>query len=200
MKFTPFILFLILLFVLVISIIFSRFLPLMNSKEGFVSFNKDTGSLNYVSLPQYSAGSSVTNSSVVKMYDNLFFDVKNANVIEVNGSVYVDGTTGSSSSTGGSSSSTGGDISSSSSGGDITGVSITGIFVVKRDSSKNSYSTNLDGGIVTPLNTEESKISEIRSSYNSWVYNTTTPTTDKYQLFYCHRDQYQLNRIGFLMK
>ena len=99
MKLTPFILFLILLFVLVISIVFSRFLPLINSKEGFISFKKDTNSLNYVYIPQYSSQTSTSNSTVVKLYDNLFFDTKNANIIEVNGSAFVGNTSSFSSST-----------------------------------------------------------------------------------------------------
>ena len=173
MKLTPFILFLILLFVLVISIVFSRFLPIINSKEGFISFKKDTNSLNYVYIPQYSTQTSTSNSTVVKLYDNLFFDTKNSNIIEVNGSAYV----GNSSS---SSSSTDGNV-------DSLGVSITGVYVVKRDGSKNTnpYTTVLSSdNKVIAKDTEESKISTIPTSNQSWVYNTLSTNTDKYQLFY----------------
>ena len=173
MKLTPFILFLILLFVLVISIVFSRFLPLINSKEGFISFKKDTNSLNYVYIPQYSSQTSTSNSTVVKLYDNLFFDTKNANIIEVNGSAFVGNTSSFSSSTNGNV--------------DSLGVSITGIYVVKRDGNKNTdpYTTLLSSdNKVIAKDTEESKISTIPSNYQSWVYNTLSTNTDKYQLFY----------------
>ena len=72
MKLTPFILFLLLLFILVISILFSRFLPLNNSKEGFISFSQNKKSLDFVYIPQYSSSSN--SNTVVKLYDNLFFD------------------------------------------------------------------------------------------------------------------------------
>jgi len=74
-KLTPLLLFLLILFVLVLSnVICKRYLNV----EGFVSFQKSKAVLDSVLLPQYSATNQVT-----KIYDNLFFDTKNGNVIEV---------------------------------------------------------------------------------------------------------------------
>lgn len=78
MKVTPFILFIILLVVLVIAILFRNILPLY-SAEGFVSFSNNINTLHPVVIPPYST----TSSTVVKLYDNLFFDTLNANLIEV---------------------------------------------------------------------------------------------------------------------
>jgi hypothetical protein len=169
MKLTPFILFLILLFVLVISIIFSRFLPLMNSQEGFISFKATTQPLNYAYIPQYSSSNS--SNSVVKLYDNLFFDMTNTNVIEVNGNTFI------------------GNLDNSADAGnaDTTGISISGVYVVRRDGSKNTspYTTKYSSdGVIQPNDTDESKIKTIPYKYNSWIYDTVSANPDKYQLFY----------------
>ena len=175
MKLTPFMLFLILLFVLVLSILFSNYLPL-NGKEGFVSFSKNKYPLNYIYIPQYSSSS----SSVVKLYDNLFFDTKNANIIEVDGLAYISGNVVVGNTTTGNT--TVGNV-------DNTGTSISGVYVVKRDGSVNntpyktawSDSTNTS---IQAIDTPESKISSITGGFNSWIYNSKSSNTDKYQLFY----------------
>lgn len=161
MKLTPFILFILLLFILVISIIFSRFLPIINSTEGFISFSKNKEPLNYETITRYSNTGTTT---VVKLYDNLFFDTKNANIIEVNGNAYVGGVTPG----------VGGNI-------DTTGASITGIYVITRNGTISDMNTNID---------EYSRIDNVTSNYTSWNYETRTNTTNRYQLFYISWDKY----------
>jgi hypothetical protein len=81
MKTTPLILFFILLVVLVMSIVFSRYLPLKNTQEGLIGFNAN-GQDNSVNIPQYNGAS----GKVVKhIHDSLYFDTNNGNLIEVNG-------------------------------------------------------------------------------------------------------------------
>jgi hypothetical protein len=79
-KLTPFILFLFLLIILVISSLFGKILIV--EKEGFKERIQEgmttTSSLNNVSLATYSA-----NTKVWNLYDNIYFDDKNANLIEV---------------------------------------------------------------------------------------------------------------------
>jgi hypothetical protein len=73
MKISPFVLFLILLIVLVVSVIIGRKI----GYEGFVSYqqSKSTGT-NFV-IPSYSQ------NTVYKLHDNLFFDSVNANLLEI---------------------------------------------------------------------------------------------------------------------
>jgi hypothetical protein len=71
MKLTPFILFLILLFVLVISIVFSRFFPIWESKkegmtEGMIDYNNGNTAGAYTTIVPYSSSKQVT-----KLFDNI---------------------------------------------------------------------------------------------------------------------------------
>ncbi len=84
MKLSPLFIFLILLFVLVISVIFSNWLPLSKQSEGFISQYYNKTPLDTVQIPQYS-----TQTKVSKLYDNLFFDTANGNLIEINGTTKV---------------------------------------------------------------------------------------------------------------
>jgi hypothetical protein len=81
MKLTPFILFLILVFVLILSIVFSRFFPIWESeKEGLINYNNTLVTLNQVKIPEYSSSKLVT-----KLYDNMYFDNENSNVLILDG-------------------------------------------------------------------------------------------------------------------
>lgn len=83
MKITPLILFFILLVVLVLSIVFSRYLPLKNTQEGLIGFNSSSGNEgNSVNIPQYNGTSGI---KVKHIHDSLYFDIKNGNLIEING-------------------------------------------------------------------------------------------------------------------
>ena len=85
MKLTPFILFLILLFVLVISIVFSRFFPIWESKkegmtEGLIDYNSGNTAGAYTTITQYSSSKQVT-----KLFDNIYFDTGNSYLLVVDG-------------------------------------------------------------------------------------------------------------------
>jgi hypothetical protein len=148
-KITPLVLFLLLLVVLVISVLFSNtFL----SKEGFISFKQSTNPLDGVNIPTYSK-----TARPYKLYDNLFIDPNNGNLIEVD--------------------STGTNI-------DETGVSIINTYVVKRgDSQIITLPTQRQGTTVTPTDSDPSKISMVESE-NIFIYETKSNNTDKYTVFY----------------
>jgi hypothetical protein len=165
MKLTPLILFLILLFVLILSILFSKFLPLSGLSEGFVSFMNTKQPLDPVSIPVYSTNT----TSVVKLYDNMFFDTKNANLIEVDGKAFVGNTVGGN---------VGNSVSANVGNVDSTGVTINGIYVVKRDGTVNV--TQYSSTTTAP----ESAITSVSSQYNNWNYISKSNGTDKYQTFY----------------
>lgn len=81
MKFTPLILFLILILVLILSVVFSRFFPIQHSnQEGMIDYSNTVASLNSVTITPYSSSKQVT-----KLYDNIFFDTGNSNIIIVDG-------------------------------------------------------------------------------------------------------------------
>lgn len=151
MKITPILLFLILLVVLVISIAFAN-----ASKEGFVSFQQDKKPIDYVSIPTYSK-----TANVVKLYDNLFFDNKNGNVIEVDSSKFA------------------GNV-------DVTGNTIISTVVTPRINNKMSFSYVFEptGGNIVAQDTSASLISSVEKSYNSWLYKSVSKNTDSYSLFY----------------
>jgi hypothetical protein len=152
-KITPLFLFLLLLIVLVISVIFgNRFL----AKEGFVSFQQSKNPIEYVSIPTYS-----TTATPVKLYDNIYFDNKNGNLIEVDSTSY-SGTV------------------------DSTGKTIATTNVVPRANSQNSvsFTSQISGTSVTAQDTKPSLIANVSHSYKSYVYPTQSKNTDKYDVFY----------------
>jgi protein involved in polysaccharide export with SLBB domain len=81
MKTTPLILFFILLVVLVMSIVFSRYLPLKNTQEGLIGVNPEgSNHVDDIYLPFYDGNSS---RKVTQVHDSIYFDQKNGNLIEV---------------------------------------------------------------------------------------------------------------------
>ena len=80
-KITPLLLFVLLLVVLVISVAFGK----MSNLEGFVAFHKNTPVLEKVWISQYSK-----DIQVHKLNDNLFFDSRNGNLIELDAEEYSD--------------------------------------------------------------------------------------------------------------
>jgi hypothetical protein len=152
-KITPLFLFLLLLIVLVISVIFgNRFL----AKEGFVSFQQSKNPIEYVSIPTYS-----TTATPVKLYDNIYFDNKNGNLIEVDSTSY-SGTV------------------------DSTGTTIATTNVIPRLNSQNSlsFTTKITGETVTAEDTQPSLVGNVSRSYKSYVYPTQSNNTDKHDVFY----------------
>ena len=80
-KLTPLLLFILLLIILVISVVFGK----MSNMEGFIAFQKDKSPLDKVWIPQYSK-----NEHVYKLNDNMFFDSRNGNFIELDAEPFSD--------------------------------------------------------------------------------------------------------------
>ncbi len=153
-KISPLILFLILLIVLVVSVIFGKLLNL----EGFVSFAQSKNSSETIKIPQYSS-----RTLVYKLYDNIFIDNRNANLIEVDSTTYGNSTSGNT---------------------DLTGTSITNVYVTSRDADTKSYASVVTNGVVTAVNTDKSLLTTKSRAYNSFSYQTQSINTDKYSVLY----------------
>jgi hypothetical protein len=167
LKFSPLILFIILLVVLVFSTIICKTCFLnIGRTEGFVSYqyDKDTtanqNKLYMVDLPQYSK-----TNAVAKLYDNLFFDKLNGNLIEVDSLNYSN-------------------VGNVAGNVDTRGSSISNIYVNTRNNTNRSYATKLENGNVVGMDVAESLSNTVVSSFSPWSYVTTSNMTDKYQLFY----------------
>lgn len=180
-KLTPLTLFLILLLVLVLSVLFSKYFP---EKEGFITFAQEKAPLEPVFIPSYSSST----TTVVKLYDNAFFDMRNANLIEVDGDVVVS-ESGPSGNVMGNTSSFGGNvIPSGLPMGTSEGFSsISKIYVLKREeptlAAEYRAVVSTDGTVV-PVDTPESQISTTSSVFLTKMYNTKSDATDKYQIAY----------------
>lgn len=149
-KLSPLILFLILIAVLVMSYIFGY-----KTEEGFVSYQYNTtNSMPSVVIPFYSK------DTVTQLYDNLYFDNKNGNLIDVNSTNY------------------NGNI-------DLTGNTITSISVTPREGVTTSiYTTQINGTVILPQTVDLSLRKPVASSYTSWIYKNTCPNTDSYSAVY----------------
>jgi hypothetical protein len=79
MKLTPFLIFLILLFVLVISVLFINNTGVNPGKEGMVAYQQSLPNNTAIVMPAYSQ------NNVVKLNDGFYFDPTNGNLIEVDG-------------------------------------------------------------------------------------------------------------------
>jgi len=160
MKIAPFILFLILLITLVVSMLFGD--SLLNKREGFVSFGYTNTDAVKVNIPQYGS------KQVTYLYDNLYFDGTNGNIVEVNssfcGSVRVP--TG-----------TSGNVTCN----DSTGTSIQNIYIKTRSQAEKIYpketTTVSESSLaIQPLNTHLSYLTQCPTI-------SSTPGF-KYQVFY----------------
>ena len=161
MKLTPLLLFLLILVVLVIAVTTLKN-PIGPSveKEGFVQFKTNVVPQTETVVPPYSG------RPIVKLYDNLFVDRQNINLVEVHSLEYKGNIDASYKTTG---------------NVDLTGASITAINVQTRDGATTNYPVTS----ATVKESEESKISSIVSSYKSVpFYTSACATTAKYQLFY----------------
>lgn len=156
-KLTPFLLFLLLLIVLVISVIIGN----KYSREGFINFHNDKNPINEVWIPQYSKTKNVT-----KIYDNIFYDTTNGNLIELDASGL-----------------TGGDRRANDT--DTSGSSIEHILVTPRDARYTLiYSTELSNGKVISQNLDVGLKSTLDKSFISWAYPSQCLNTDKSDTFY----------------
>jgi len=162
MKLSPLFIFLLLVIVLVISVIFCRYCTKSSifEREGFVSYEANVAPTNSVKIPQYGP------QPVIKMFDNLFFDQANGNVVEVDSTQFI-----------GNVDANGNYISGNV---DVTGASIKNLYISTRDGTENDYAfTNANSNT-----TQESTVSSTSCSYNKWSYNTKCQATGKYKLFY----------------
>lgn len=153
MKITPFLLFCIILIVLVIFTIVSNNYAKQNNKEGFLAYQGTAASNSSISIPQYSPTVTVN-----KLYDQLFFDNNNGNLIEV---VSPADATGKSP--------------------DIAGNTITSLIVTNRSGSSNIYKISTPG---TEQTIADSLIKTVQNNMYSWLYSSQTTVTDKYNVFY----------------
>lgn len=166
-KLSSFTLFVLLLIVLVLFIILGKTTKFFYKKEPFVNFQNNQpstyGSLIYI--PQYSSDKT---RKVTSLYDNLYFDQLNGNIIEVNSS-------------GCQKDAKAADCN------DKVGTSISEIFVIPRGGESvviyPSQPISSDG-MVPSYSTKESLLNTISPSYKQFSYRTKCETTDKYQLFY----------------
>ena len=158
-------LFLILLFVLVFYILFSKFFRMegLNQRDGFINFYNSGTSVSAIMIPQYSRN----NQNVHKLYDNLFFDMDNGNVIEIIDSQAAP-------------------PAGSSSDSSASSASITGITVIARDSSKSTRSFTASQNTFDQV--PESRYTyndfSVSAKYSNWSYITKCTVTDTYVLFY----------------
>jgi len=149
MKLSPLMLFLILLIVLVISVVFGNAMKL----EGFVSFGNSVNSMDRMNIPFYNQ-----TKQVYKIYDNIFFDNGNGNLIEVESTSYNGNT-------------------------DLTGYSISKVYVTPRDGQSTTI-YNISGNTSLGMNTDKSMIRSMNSSFSSWVYPSQSVNTGKNTLLY----------------
>jgi len=137
--------FLLLLIVLVISITFGNMLNL----EGFITFGYSNNTMDDMQIPQYSS------AYVNKLYDNIFYDPKNGNLIEVDGVTY---------------------------GNTISGNTVSSLYVTPRTNPNQTFQYNVSG--VTTSTVDLSTTTSTASSFSSFMYPTQSANTDKYSVFY----------------
>lgn len=156
-KLTPFLIFLLLLIVLVISVIIGN----KYSKEGFINFQNDKNPINEVWVPQYSKTKNVT-----KIYDNIFYDTTNGNLIELDASGLTGGARRENDT-------------------DASGSTINNILVTPRDAKFTFiFRTDLSNGKVISQNTDVGLKSTLDKSFKSWSYPSQCVNTDKSDTFY----------------
>jgi hypothetical protein len=168
-KFSPLVLFVIFLLILVIGTLLCKWLGSGNCGsmlEGMVAFNQKGSGGTYAIIPQYS-----NKNSIYKLHDTFYYDPKNGNVVRVNGKTYA----------------------LNNNANDASGRTIIDIVVIPRSAaSSNKYPTVSDAvtGAVTNTATTESEIASVSSLYTSWSFpstiSETTPLVEDspFQLFY----------------
>ena len=172
-KVTPFILFLILLITLVVSMLFGNSW-LLSKREGFVSFGYTNSDIMQVTLSPYSS-----KNQVIYLYDNLYFDGTNANLIEVDspfcGNVRVNGA------------SVSGNIScnnSTISCNDSTGSTINQLWITTSAPATSQFQvSSSENPAVTALAARALTTQISQTTYLSNSSQLSVPSGYKYQLF-----------------
>jgi len=137
--------------VFLLVLLISKFFA--NRKEGFILFEKDKNTLASLIIGDYS-----TTKQVLKMYDNLYLDKSNYNLIEVNGTEESDANKES----------------------DNTGTTITQIYIVPPCSSSVCAATSY-----THPNTDYAQSLKPMPTLSApWSYETQSATSTKYQVFF----------------
>jgi hypothetical protein len=152
---SSFSLFLILLIILFISYFIGYCFP-DKQKENFITFDYGASLGSSIQIPQYSGTNPI--NKVAKVYDNVFYDVYNGNLIEVDSSPYK-GTS------------------------EVTGSSISNIYILGRKDSGGSIVTYNINQNITPVQTKESQ-NTFTNSFKEFVYKTQSTKTDPYVVFY----------------
>jgi len=157
-KLTPLMIFILLLVVLLLSIFISSYMQSW-STEGFLAYNYNNGStaMKQFTLPFYS------NKTVYQLYDSLYFDSANGNVIELFGTPY-------------------------SSSADTTGSTITNMVLMPKTGTT-VYQYNATAGSTFSNNMVESNLvaANNQSSYMSWYHpnaDTLASLDYEYQVLY----------------
>jgi len=128
----------------------------MRDVDGFIGYNYNKDVAEAVILPMYS-----TKNKLYKMYDSLYFDNKNGNIVEVDATAY---------------SNVGGVASGNV---DLTGKSITGLHISPRvGNSTMSYVLDGVASIITP-----SPSTNIEKSYRSSIHRTLGNPPTQYNAF-----------------
>lgn len=148
MKITPFSVFVSIFILLVVFVVFTR-----NQTEGFIAYNQDQKPLASILIPQYNGKS----SKVTLIYDNIYFDSNNGNLIEVDGSTY------------------GGNVTA-----DSTGKTITALNITVRSGNASNFAVADETSKVLDL----SKLNTVASANTSFIYNTQSKNTDQYCVIY----------------
>jgi hypothetical protein len=152
-KITPFLLFILLLAILVISSMMGKYFL---SKEGFVSFHYSSpdNSLPVINIPTYSGSLIGGTPTTVKLYDNIYFDNNNGNIIEVDSTTY------------------GGNV-------DADGSTISNTIIVPRDINTNPLTIQGNKSITSSL----SQMIGVNPSNYSYKYVSQSVNTNKYIVF-----------------
>ncbi len=146
-KITPLMIFLIMLTILIVFTMICK-LPFM--QEGFVSFKQSSSEGSREVIPQYDSS-----ERPYKLYDSMYFDNINGNLIEVDSSAYQTGNV------------------------DLTGNTISSISVLPRNSvDVYTYEITSTNQILP------SQPTTLNSSYKSMIYRSESDETDKYTVFY----------------
>jgi len=130
----------------------------MSFSEGFVSFDYHANSHggNSIVIPQY------TNQyPVYQVYDSIFFDQTTGNVIQVFSSQQQTGAA------------------------DMSGTSISKIEIVSPGYTKTVVNTEMNNGVITPMNSVAGPSAAISSNYKYWVFPKQAYYADEiYQVIY----------------
>lgn len=157
MKFSPIIIFIIILLIFVGLYIYVTNVSIFPSKrqercEGFIDFQQSVPTNTFIQIPQYSQI-----NTVLKLYDNIFFDNTNGNLIEVDGQ--------------------------ENGSEDTTGSTIQNLYITTRNEPMDINTYSIKGKVVD-ANIEESKIPTVENSYVAFSYQNQSAYASQSVTFY----------------